>query len=455
MPPRPTDHCGQRRTLAVAAAGTFLVLVAFTAPLATLVSTARGLAAGPGAQAWLLSSMSVGLGVGLLPSGAIADDHGRRRAFLAGTGLLAAASVACAVATGPPVFIAARIAQGLGGAAILACSLGLIAHAFPGAVERARATGVWGASVGAGVAVGPLAAGGLDQGPGWRASHWLIAGMAIWLTVAGWSLVESRAEVRRRVDVVGVLLLGGGLACLLSGLVEARQQWHRPLVAALFGAGGVLVAAFAVAEHRVAAPMLDPALFRRPEFVAVTTAALATGLGIIAQLSFLTVVVERGLHGTSLDAAIVLLGWSGTSTLTALAARRLPAGVSTRWQLAAGLLVVAAGQLALVGLDTGSSVARLLPGLLIAGVASGVINAALGRGAVTSVPAGRASVGSGANNTARYVGSALGITIVAVIAARPDPVDLVHGWNLATVVTASFTVLGAAAVLACRPTPAT
>lgn len=426
------------------------MLVTFTAPLATLVSTARGLDAGAGAQAWLLSSMSVGLGVALLPSGAIADDYGRRRTFLAGTGLLAAASVVCAVAGDPLTFIAARIVQGAGGAAILACGLGLIGHAFPAAAQRARATGIWGASVGAGIAVGPLAAGGLDQGPGWRASHWMIAGMAAVLGAAAFSLVESRADERRPVDVAGMVLLAGGLACLLSGLVEARQGWQRPVVALLFAAAVLLIAAFVVAQRRAGAPMLDPALLRRPEFVAVTAAALATGLGVIAQLSFLTVVVERALGGTSLDAAIVLLGWSATSTLTALAARRLPPAASIRRQLAVGMLVVAAGQLALIGLEEDSSVARLLPGLLIAGVASGVINAALGRGAVASVPPSRVSMGSGANNTARYVGSAVGITIVAVIAGRSSPAELIAGWNVATVVTAAFTVLGAFAVLACR-----
>lgn len=444
------DH--QRRTLVISSAGTLLVLVTFTAPLATLVSTARDLSAGAAAQAWLLSSMSVGLGVGLLPFGTIADDHGRRRTFLAGAGLLTAASVVCALASTTLVFVLGRIVQGLAGAAILACSLGLIAHAFVGPAERARATAVWGASLGAGVAVGPVVAGGLDQWPGWRSSHWVIAVVAAALAVAGWRLLaESRADAPQRVDLPGVLLLGCGLAALLSALVQGRQGWGQPSVLLLFTASALLLGAFALVEGRVAAPMLDLALFRRPEFVVVTAAALATGLGVIAQLSFLTVVVERGLGGTSLDAALVLLAWSATSAVTALAARRLPPQTPPHLLLATGLVVVAAGQLALVGLHPGSSPLRLLPGLLIAGLASGVINAALGRGAVASVPGGRASVGSGANNTARYVGSAVGITLVAVIASRDGVAELITGWNVASVVTAGFSLLGCAAVLACRP----
>src|SRR5215217_327865 len=135
-------------TLAVAAAGTLLVLVAFTTPLTTLASTAAGLGAGPGAQAWVLSAMNVGTAAGLLSSGAIGDDYGRRRTFLAGTLLLAGSSVLGAFAPTALVLVLARILQPLGGAAMLACGLGLIGHAFPEGSGRVRATGVWGAAPG-------------------------------------------------------------------------------------------------------------------------------------------------------------------------------------------------------------------------------------------------------------------------------------------------------------------
>jgi MFS family permease len=444
------ERVDQRWTLAVAAAGTLLVLISFTTPVATLASTAAGLAAGPGAQAWVLSSMSLGLAAGLLGSGAVADDYGRRRVFLAGAAVLLAGEVGCAVAGTPLVFVLARVAAGLGGAAVLACSLGLIGHAYPAGPARARATGWWGASVGAGIATGPLLAVGLDMASGWRAAHWAIAVLAAALAVAGRArLVESRSAAPRPVDVAGIALLGLGLASLLAGLVEGREGWGRPLVAALLAAGAALTAAFVLVERRRRAPMLDLALFRRPDFVAVTAAALATGLGVIAMMSFLPTLMLRGLHDSALVAAVVLLAWSGTSVLTALGARRLR--VSPRAQLAVSLLGIAAGQATLYGLRPDSSVGRLLPGLLLAGVASGVLNAALGRQAVASVPAGRAAMGSGANNTARYVGSAVGVTVFAVIATRAGAGGLVAGWNDAALVTTGMSLLGALAVLACRP----
>ena len=443
----------QRRTLAVAAAGTALVLIAFTTPLATLVGTARELDAGPAAQAWILSSMGVGLGVALLSSGAIADDRGRRRVFVGGAVVLALGSVLAALAPTAPVLIAGRLVQGIGGAALTACSLGLIAHTFPAAPARARASGVWGAAVGAGIAAGPLLAAGLEQAVSWRAAYWLAAAMALGVAVAARVLVrESRAERPRPVDVVGVVLLGAGLAAVLAGLVEGREGWTRPTVLTLLLGGAALLGAFALVEHRSRGPMVDLTLFRRPDFVAVTVTAFTVGLGIIALMSFLPTVLQRGLGHSALTAAWLTLAWAGTSVVAALGARYLPPVLGEQTLLVGGLLGLAASQLALLGLAPDSSPARLLPGLFAAGVASGVLNAVLGRGAVTSVPAGRGAMGSGANNTARYVGSAVGVTVVVVVAVRPGlgpgAAGLLAGWNHAVAVTAALSVLGALAVLA-------
>ena len=153
-----------------------------------------------------------------------------------------------------------------------------------------------------------------------------------------------------------------------------------------------------------------------------------------------------------LGAAFLLFAWSATSVATALLARRIPDRVSGTTQLAIGLTGVAIGQVLLLGISESSTWVRLLPGLLVAGVSSGVLNAALGREAVSSVPAGRAAMGSGANNTARYVGSALGVTVVAVLAGpvgTPTAAGLVEGWNSAVLFTAAASVVGALVVVVC------
>ena len=112
-----------------------------------------------------------------------------------------------------------------------------------------------------------------------------------------------------------------------------------------------------------------------------------------------------------------MLAWSGPSVVTALAARRLPVAWSGRTRMSAALVVIGVGQVLLWHIVPGDGAARFVPGLLVAGVGSGVLNAALGRESVASVPAGQGALGSGANNTARYLGSALGVTIVSVVAA--------------------------------------
>jgi hypothetical protein len=200
--------------------------------------------------------------------------------------------------------------------------------------------------------------------------------------------------------------------------------------------------------------MIDLTLFRSPRFVAATAGAFATGAGIIGLLSFMPAFLGLAFRLPATGAALLFLTWSGSSVVMALLARRLPASVTGRARLAAGLVGVAAGQLMLVGLTSSTTWPRLLPGLLVAGVASGLLNAALGREAVASVPADRGGMGSGANNTARYVGSAVGVTVVSVVVAAhataPAASGLITGWNIAAIVTAAISLVGAGVVLAAR-----
>lgn len=443
-----------RRALVVVALGTMVMLVAFTAPLATVNATAAGLGAGAAGRIWILSSMSVGLGAVLLSTGTLADDYGRRRTFGYGAVVLAIASFGAALASSPLVFVLARVVQGVGGAAVLAAGLGIVAHAYLPGPARAAASGVWGAAVGAGIAVGPLVAAGFEAFADWRGVYWLLGVAGLAVAMAARVLVgESRAERPRGLDAPGVVLLALGMGSLLAALVEGRLGWTRPVVFGLAVLGALALALFVLVERRASTPMLELSLFRQPSFAAATGAAFATGAGVIALMSYMPGFLGSALGISALGAAALLFGWSATSVLAALLARRIPARIPGRVQLALGLLGVAAGQLALSGIDQGATWPRLLPGLVVAGLASGVLNAALGREAVASVPPGRAGMGSGANNTARYVGSAVGITVVAVIATGPagGAAAAVAGWHLAALVTTAISVAGAVLVLASRP----
>jgi MFS family permease len=439
-----------RRTLLSATLGTLAVLVAFTAPLANLNQTAAGLDAGASARTWILSSMSIGLGAFLLTAGRVADDFGRRRTFVAGALLLAAGSLVATLTPDVEVFVAARIIQGTGGAAVIAAGLGMLAVAFVDPLARARATGLWGASVGAGIALGPLLSTWLGRWGSWRDVYAVLAVAGVLLAMTATGCAESRSAHRARLDVPGVVTLAAGTSALLAGLTEGRQGWDRPVTVGLLVVGVLLLLAFVLVERRSDHAMIDLALFRRPAFAAATLAALATGAGIIALLSYVSGFAGLALGLPPTTTAWLMLAWSGPSVVSAIVARRLPLHWTGRARMGGALVVIAVGQLMLWGVDTGSGAWRFVPGLLVAGVASGVLNASLGRESVASVPAGQAALGSGANNTARYLGSALGVTVVSVVALPSGPLTsaaLVDGWNHAALVTAGVSLAGALLVL--------
>ncbi|TCK20647.1 MFS transporter [Pseudonocardia endophytica] len=443
------------RTVAVSALGTFLALVSYTAPLATLRQISGDLGTGASGQSWILSSMSLGLTAALLTAGTLADEHGRRRVFVLGSVVLAVASVAGAASPGTLVFVLGRVVQGAGAGAMIACSLALISHAIPSGPRRASASGLWGAALAAGIAIGPLLAGIVP----WRPFYLLVAVAAVAVAVAGRMVLdESTSGEPRPVDVPGMVLLAAGLSALLAGLTEARRLPIGPVPIVLLVVGVVLLAGFVVVQRRSSHPMVSLALFRNPGLVAASAGSLATGLGIIAVSSYLPALLQRGQGYGALGAAALLLGWSGTSIVTALLTRRISERVSGPVRLTAGLVVIAAGIVPLAWLTTDSGIALPLLSLIVAGLGTGVVNATLGREAVASVPANRAGMGSGINNTARYLGAAIGVTVVSVLASptgRETPEQLLAGWDGAVVVCAVLTLACAAAVLACvRRAPA-
>ena len=200
--------------------------------------------------------------------------------------------------------------------------------------------------------------------------------------------------------------------------------------------------------------MIDLALFRRPLFLASATGALFVGLAVVAVASFLPTFLERAMHQSVLASAGILALFSATGTLIAFHVRRLPDRLDSGSRVAIGFAFGALGLAAISGLSADSSWLRLVPGLVFLGIGYGLANAALGRLAIESVPPDRTGMGSGANNTARYVGAAAGVAMVAALLAagddRPGVAGLVHGWNLASAVAAVLCLAGAAIALACR-----
>lgn len=430
--------------------GTALVLVTYVTPMATVPQTALDLGAGSGARAWILSSMSVGLAAALLGSGAVGDAVGRRRAYVVGLSLLGLGAIGCAVAPGSAFFVTARVLEGVGGAAVLACGLALLAHTFAEPADRARATGIWGASVGLGITAGAVLAAGLDVGTGWRETYVVVGLVALALVVpSARMLPESRSVQPRRLDLVGVGTLAVALTLLVSGLTESRSGLSTGTLL-LFAGGLVALAAYVVVEARAAAPMLDLALLRAPGFLAATLGAMVLGVGIVAMTSNVPTLVQVGLGGSLWTATWLVVGWSATSVVASLLVRRIRIRLSGPTLIASAMAVVGAGQLFALGVSVSSSPWRLLPAMVVTGAATGVLNAVLGREAVASVPADRAAMGSGSNNTARYLGAACGITVFSVLMSHAGSgagvAGLVDGWSVAVLAASLVSLLGAVAI---------
>ncbi|WP_086826042.1 MFS transporter [Streptomyces sp. NRRL B-24572] len=435
----PTRAGLPRATLAVTAAATAVALMNYTAPMLTLPDMAAAFGTPASAQAWLLNGTPLGLAVLLLVAGSLADAHGRRRIFLLGTLTLGLTTALGAFAGSTLTFTAARIAQGAASAAVLAGSLGLLAHAYPAGRDRIRATGIWGASVSGGIALGPLLAGALSLAD-WRLAYGTLGAAALAIAGAGARTLPKEAKPSKapRPDMAGALALGLSLTALLTALTLGRDGWLRPQVGLLLLASAALTTLFVMVEHRSHTPMIDLTLLRRPAFLASTLGALFTGLAVIGLFSVVPALLQSGAGMSPLASALLFLLWSGTAFVAALQARRLAGRLSAAYQLATGFTLSAAGILALLGGLEGPW-PRLLPGLLVAGAGSGLLNAALPRLAVDSVPPERAAMGSGANNTARYIGSSAGVALTLAL-VKTDP-------NTALLVSAGLAATGAALTL--------
>lgn len=229
----------------------------------------RALGASPSDLQWVLSGYALTFGLMLVPAGRFGDAHGRRNAFVAGVALFTLTSALAGLATMPAWLIAARLVQGAAAGLVNPQVTGLIQELFQGP-ERGRPFGLLGATIGISTAIGPLlgglliALGGEEQG--WR---WVFVNVPVGIVaiVLAWRLLPTapaKRQVRRRLDLIGVALLGTGVVLLLFPLVQ-REQWQGPWEWLLVPAGLATLAGFGLWEHRYARreqPLFDLRPFR-------------------------------------------------------------------------------------------------------------------------------------------------------------------------------------------------
>jgi EmrB/QacA subfamily drug resistance transporter len=398
-------------TLGAVCVATFMLLLDITVVNTALPKIQQDLGGSFSDLQWVIDAYALSLAALVLTAGSLADRLGRRRVFVAGLVIFSAASLLCALAPDPTFLNLARGLQGIGGAIMFAVSLALVAQEFPGGPERGMAMGIYGASIGVSVAVGPLVGGALTDGLGWQ-SVFLVnvpVGIAT-VAITYWKLRESRDPNASRIDWGGVVTFSAALLVLVLALVRGNDEgWGSPLIVSLLAAAAALLAAFIAIERRVAEPMLPLGLFRRRAFTGVQLAAFAVSASMFSLFLYLTLYLQNFLGYSAVDAGLRYLPITvGAFVLAPISGMAL-AKVQARYLMAAGLGLTGAGLLLMGGLNVDSGWTALLAGFVVAGIGVGLLNPVVADVALSVVPKERSGMAAGINDTFRQVGVAVGV----------------------------------------------
>ncbi|MCW2993473.1 MAG: transporter [Conexibacter sp.] len=445
----------QRWTLAAVCVATAMLMFDITVVYAALPKLTADLGSNLQGLTWVVDAYTVALASVVLSAGSLADRYGRRRVFLGGLGLFTASSVACAAAGSVEVLSVARGVQGAGAAAMFAVSLALLANAFPGTAERAGALAIYGATLGAAIAVGPILGGALTSAFGWQAVFLINAPIGVACLLITYKYVqESRDPEPRRFDVPGQLTLVGGLVLLVTGLLRASERgWSDTTALVALGVAAGLLLAFVAVEARIRAPMLPLGMFRDRAFSGAQVATAAISAGLYALVLYLVLYFQLVLDMTPVQAGLLLVPCMVVNTAVAGATFSLAGRVRPSTLVTAGLLLVAAGSAAMVALcEVDSSWLALQPALCVAFAGAGLFNPAAS--AMTlAVPERQSGLAAGINDTARQAGMAIGIAALGALIPHGtglgtgDAQSFVDGLHHAQLAAAALAALGAVAMV--------
>jgi len=299
---------------------------------------------------------------------------------------------------------------------MFATSLALIGQEFHGK-DRAMAFGVWGATVGGAVAIGPLVGGLITEHLGWEWIFFVnvpIGLIAIALTEV--RLANVAVQDPERIDLPGLITFSLGLFLLIFGLIRGNPDgWGSLTIVASLGGAVAMLLAFVAIEARSAHPMLDLTLFRKPAFNGVSAVAFGLSAGMFAMFLYLTIYMQ-GVQGFSpLETGLRFLPLTFLSFIASPIAGALSHRIPIRVLLGVGLAAVGVGLLLMHGVGVDSEWTALLAGFLIAGIGIGTANPGIGQAAIGVVPPQKAGMGSGINTTFRQVGIATGVASLGAV----------------------------------------
>jgi EmrB/QacA subfamily drug resistance transporter len=376
---------------------------------------------------WIYGAFALLLSALLLVGGTLGDRYGRRRTFVLGAAVFAAGSVWSALAPGPGHLVAARALQGVGGALLVPASLAIVGASFEGKL-RAKAIGAWAALSGTAMAVGPVLGGWLVEEVSWRAAFLIVPALAsVAVPIALWHVPESRDPEARRPDLAGAILVTGGLAGLVYGLIESSASgFGDPAVLAALILGVLALAAFILVERRGKDPMVPLSLFRSKDFSGANLVTLLFYMALTGSLYLLPFLMMQ-VHGYSaFVAGSVFLPFVAMAFLIGRLSGRICARFGARLPLVVASLAVAAGLLLFTLSDAqhGSYWTSFFPGMVVQGFGMALVITPLTTAALGSVDSARSGLASGVNNAVTRVAGLLAVALLGMIVYATFSVNL-------------------------------
>ena len=411
----------RRRWLAlyVLCAGVLMIVLDATIVNVALPSIAADLRFSPNDLSWVVNAYLVAFGGLLLLAGRMGDLVGQRRVFLGGLVVFVASSLACALAVAPWMLVAARLAQGVGGALVSAVALGMIISLFPEPAERMRAIGVYGFVASAGGSIGLLAGGVLTSALDWR---WIFlvnvpVGVATYAGTLRYVDTDRVAVQSRRADAPSAVLLTAGLMAGVYTIVELTQRSAGTSIAT--GAVAcLLLVAFVARQARSSTPLLPLRLFRSR---LVTGANVVQGLLVVGMFGtfFLGALYLQEIRGYS--PLQIGLAFLPATLVMGVMSLRLAATVTARLgeqpTLVLSLVVLTAGLLLMARVPvSGSYLVDVAPAMVLTGLGAGLGFPALTGMAMSAATPEDAGVASGLYNTTVQVGGAIGLAVLSTLA---------------------------------------
>jgi EmrB/QacA subfamily drug resistance transporter len=405
--------------IAAASLGSGMAFLDSTVVNVALPAVQADLGASAREAQWVYGAYALVLSTLLLIGGSLGDRYGRRRVFVVGAAIFAAASAWCAFAPGSGQLIAARAVQGIGGALLVPESLAIVGASFEGKL-RAKAIGTWGALSGTAMAVGPVLGGWLVEEVSWRVAFLITPALAaVAIPIALWHVPESRDPETHRLDLAGALLATSGLGGLVYALIESSASgFGNPAVLAALMLGALALSGFVFVERRGKDPMVPPSLLRSRDFDGANLVTLLFYMALTGSLYFLPFLMMQVHDYTAFVAGSVFLPFVAMAFLLGRLSERICARFGTKVPLVVASLAVVAGLLmfaVVAGVEHGSYWTSFFPAMVVQGFGMALVITPLTTVALGSLESEHSGLASGVNNAMARGAGLLAVAVLGVV----------------------------------------